>query len=182
MNWIEVLNLVVSILAIFVSGISIYLTHQNKEKQQKLEKEMQVNEFKFSRRKVWYEKQNEVLDSILEKLIEISSNFGTLKLLVEKEINDKDNFTSDDRKEVIDILTLLQDNNNYIRAYEHYLPKAFEKNINLIISSTGHLLIKLDATIDEKDRASDEEIYHHMSTISSNIREMTNELRDMFLE
>ena len=50
MNWIEILNLVISIFAIGVSVYSIYLTDQNRQKQQNLEKVMQDYEFIFSRR------------------------------------------------------------------------------------------------------------------------------------
>lgn len=70
MNWIETFNLVISLLAVSVSAYSIYLTDQNKQKQQELEKEMQKNEFNFSVKKVWYEKQNSIIDSSIEKLVE----------------------------------------------------------------------------------------------------------------
>ncbi|MFV8805592.1 hypothetical protein ACNMZ4_04990 [Aerococcus urinaeequi] len=41
------LNELLSILAATISIISLYLTHQNKKEQQKLEKEMQQNELSF---------------------------------------------------------------------------------------------------------------------------------------
>lgn len=171
-----------SIGALLISGYSLYLSNQNKKEQQNLQKEMQSNELKFSRRKVWYDKQNEVLDTSLAKLIEISTNFNTFKILVEKELNDKNNFTIHDREKLIEILELIQSNNNYISAHEHYFPKSLENNIDAIVNSTGHLLIKLDSEIDENNRAHEEEINKHMSSISSNIKEITNEIRNMFLE
>lgn len=65
------LNELLIILAATISIISLYLTHQNKKEQQKLEKEMQQNELSFSRKKVWYEKKNEAIDTSIEKLLEI---------------------------------------------------------------------------------------------------------------
>lgn len=73
------LNDLLSVLAATISIISLYLTHQNKKEQQKLEKEMQQNELSFSRKKVWYEKQNEVIDTSIEKLLEIHKEVSKIE-------------------------------------------------------------------------------------------------------
>lgn len=61
----------ISIVAIFSSVFSLYITHQNK-------KEIQQNEFNFSKRKVWFEKQNEVLDKSIEKIIYLHQITGEI--------------------------------------------------------------------------------------------------------
>ena len=97
MNWIEILNLVISIFAIGVSVYSIYLTDQNRQKQQNLEKEMQDNEFRFSRRKVWYDKQNIIIDTTLEKITEINGNLLRIRMLVRKQTNQDGNLSEIDQ-------------------------------------------------------------------------------------
>lgn len=64
------LNDFLSTIATLISILALYLSYKNTQEQRKLEKEMQRNEFSFSRKKVWFEKQNEILDKAIEKLME----------------------------------------------------------------------------------------------------------------
>ncbi|MFW5413164.1 hypothetical protein [Aerococcus urinaeequi] len=72
------LNDFLSTIATLISISALYLSYKNTQEQQKLEKEMQRNEFSFSRKKVWFEKQNEILDKAIEKLME---NYSIINLL-----------------------------------------------------------------------------------------------------
>ena len=52
---------------LIASGVTIYLTHQNKKDQRELEKEIQQNEFNFSLKNLWYERQAEAIDELMGK-------------------------------------------------------------------------------------------------------------------
>lgn len=71
MNGGEVtINQLISIITILVSIYSLHVSNETKKEQQKLEREMQNNEFNFSVKRIWYEKQNLIIDLSIVKLVE----------------------------------------------------------------------------------------------------------------
>jgi len=178
MNWIEILNLVISIFAIGVSVYSIYLTDQNRQKQQNLEKEMQDNEFRFSRRKVWYDKQNIIIDTTLEKITEINGNLLRIRMLVRKQTDQDGNLSEIDQERLRNYLHTIDNHIDYISAKKHYFPKKFDKNIESIIDSTNFLFTELGGNT----KFNEDEVKLQLINISVETEFLIEEIRNKFIE
>lgn len=127
----DFLTILTSIIATFISVLSLFLTYENKKEQQKLEKEMQQNEFNFSRKKVWYEKQNEILDTATEKLID---NFSKLQLM---------NTNLQKQNEIFE-----QSKNELLEEIDTYDEGKLNKTLSTM--SDEEILKKMDQVFEEK--------------------------------
>lgn len=172
---------IISLGALLISLYSLFSSNKNKIKQQILEKEMQNNEFKFTKQKIWYDKQNKVLDASLQKLTEISSNIKSFDELMIRELQ-RQNYTTVFSQEIFDIKDVIEENNNYLKANKHYFPESLDELIGLTIKSNEDLLNNLDPEMKIIYSLSNDEIKNYLDQIHSSIHIITNEMRTLFLD
>lgn len=176
-------NNFLSIIATLISVISLYLTHQNTSKQRALEKEMQQSEFNFSRKKVWYEKQNEILDTSLIKLMK---NFSNLQYMSSYYTKINEAFEKEEEQTVIKLTklifekgTLIYENNLYLNAHKHYFSKSIENKMGLVSDLTQQMVASMHDI--GEDSFKDEEFKDYLKRIKIHISKITDEIRDEFL-
>ena len=112
---------------LIASGVTIYLTHQNKKDQRELEKEIQQNEFNFSLKNLWYARQAEAIDELIGNLSKGNRIAGTL-------LNNAE-LSEENRKVVV------KEINDYVGKYNmkrHYIDdekilEKYKENIEIVI-------------------------------------------------
>lgn len=143
-------------ISIIISVISLYLSYINKKNQQNLKKELQQNEFNFSRKKIWYEKQNEIIDITMGKLADNFLNLSEMSFYR----NQKRNLLKDGFYDLVK------------------QTKLFDKmNRNEDINTINEINREIDNLIDEKEdqeikrklKAYDKEIGIRANVISQNV-------------
>lgn len=152
------LNDFLSIIATIISISALFLSYKNTQEQQKLEKEMQRNEFSFSRKKVWFEKQNEILDKAIEKLMENYSiinfldynfqreeqTYNQRKNEVFEELNKFDKnklmeaFTTGNEEEIFDELDQIFEEKN-IKNIKGFNTKSVGENLDIMYENFIYL-------------------------------------------
>lgn len=144
-----------SVAATIISGISLFLTYKNKIEQQELEKEIQQNEFNFSKKKVWYEKQNEILDTSVIKLME---NFSKIQYIYLNHIKQKN--------------TLEQGKNEILEEID----ELDEDDLNHKLNITSK-----EKILDELDKALKDKVKQKMDILSQKIGEQSADLYENLL-
>lgn len=167
----------ISIIAILASLFSLYTTHQNK-------KEIQQNELNFSKRKVWFEKQNEVLDKSIEKIIYIHQITGEIITYADLKgsilINQEDKVHREIQERVENILISLR----YLISHKHYFSQTMEKNVDMIFKLSKEIAFQLNG-IEEKNKKYNETEIEKFRTdldkIATHIKKITKEIREEYL-
>lgn len=75
MKWEQI----TAVISILISLISIGVTTYNSFKQRKIKEKLQDNEFEYSKRKIWYDKQSLAIDEMLEIISLINKQFNKFK-------------------------------------------------------------------------------------------------------
>ena len=166
----------ISIIAIFGSVFSLYITIQNK-------KVIQQNEFNFSKRKVWFEKQNEVIDKSIEKMIDMHQNTGEiityaeLKESILSSQEDEYKLYSKIQERVEKILL----NSRYLISHEHYFNKNIEKNVAMIIKLSNEISVQLNEKVRNNNKIEIEKFRTDLNKMPTYIQKVTKEIREEHL-
>lgn len=126
-------------MSLIISIRSIYLTHEYK-------KEIQENEFDFSKKMLWYERQADAIDELMVNLTNM--NRVAWKLLNTTEVN------------LEELKTLSSERDEYVKIYNmkrHYMDdkeilKKYKENIELVA--------ELFAMVQKNASKSDKKINH----------------------
>jgi len=167
----------ISIAAICASLFSLYITHQNK-------KEIQQNEFNFSKRKVWFEKQNEVLDKSTEKIIylhQITGEIITYAQLKESILINQENKVYREIQERVEKSIII---NRYLISNKHYFSKNMEKNIDMVFELSTEITVQLNEKVRNNkkiDKTEIEKFRSDLDKIAACIRKITEEIREEHL-
>lgn len=134
------MNELISIIAILTSIFSLYKTNQNK-------KVIQQNEFDFTKRKVWYDKQNEVIDKSIEIMMEMHQTTGEIityaKLKKSNSITQEDKYYKGFQERVGKIII----SNRYLISHKHYFSKNMEKNVEMILKLCNDISSELNKKV-----------------------------------
>ena len=167
----------ISIVAIFSSVFSLYITHQNK-------KEIQQNEFNFSKRKVWFEKQNEVLDKSIEKIIylhQITGEIITYAQIKESILSDQGDRVYREIQERVEKSIVIS---RYLISNKHYFSKNMEKNIDMVSELSTKITLQLNEKVRNNKKINETEIEKFRSDLDkivACIRKITEEIREEHL-
>lgn len=130
------------IFSVIVSLISVFFTYKNK-----------TRELKIARNKIWYEKQTEVIDELVESLENLGRSIASFKI--------EDNYflTGDELSEFV--TGIVESNKRYtflINSKKHYFPDDIEKNlydIHIVFEKVIHHFPSEKQNIDIKSVESD---------------------------
>lgn len=75
MTWEQALAMISIVISLIGVGVSLY----NSSKQRQIDEKLQNNEFKYSRRKIWYDNQSKAIEEILEVLSRINKQLTDFK-------------------------------------------------------------------------------------------------------
>lgn len=70
---------ITAVISIVISLISVGVTIYNAFKQREIEERLQDNEFEYSKRKIWYDKQSQAIDELLEVISLINKQLNEFK-------------------------------------------------------------------------------------------------------
>lgn len=167
----------ISIIAIFGSLFSLYITHQNK-------KVIQQNEFNFSKRKVWFEKQNEVIDKSIEKMIDMHQLTGEIITYAELKESILSNQEDKVYREIQERIEKILISNRYLISHKHYFSKNMEKNVNMIVKLSNEISVQLNEKVrnNKKNNKTETEKYRtDLDKIPTYIQKITKEIREEHL-
>lgn len=166
----------ISIMAILGSLLSLYVTQQNKKK-------IQQNEFNFSKRKVWFEKQNEVIDKSIEKIIDIHELTGdliTLAELKESGVSTPENkICAELQKRKAELII----NNKYLNSHRHYFSQNMEKNVDLILKSSTEIYVQLHERSNNNkiNKIEIEQLRNTLAEIPTHFKKIIKEIKEEHL-
>ena len=167
----------ISIIAIFGSLFSLYITDQNKKK-------IQQNEFNFSKRKIWFEKQNEIIDKSIEKIIDMHQ--FTNEIITYAELKESILINQEDRvcREIQERVENIIINNRYLISHKHYFNKNIEKNIDMILTLSNEISVQLNEKVRNNEKINELEIKKFRTDlykIPTYIQKITKEIREEYL-
>lgn len=167
----------ISLIAILASLFSLYTTNQNK-------KEIQQNELNFSKRKVWFEKQNEVLDESIEKMIYIHQITGEIITYADLKgstlINQEDKVHREIQERVKNIII----SHRYLISHKHYFSKTMKKNVDMIFKLSKEIAFQLNGKEEKNKKYNETEIEEFrtdLHKIATHIKKITEEIGEEYL-
>lgn len=160
----------ISIFSLIISGIAILISYHSNVKQSELQERIKNKELEFSRKKIWYEKQADVIDELLMRIEKIGTH--ATHMTIER----YQNLTGEARKEFIaQTNTNNEDFSNWVNVKKYYFSKTIYSNLDKMHSNYINMSSDFEKFHNEK-------MEDYRDEILKNYSQIINEIQKKFLE